>query len=293
MPTKARREDMFIKLFLSAYENQSWADAEIDWLDRRIDGAVEVRATRKSDGKSLAIEHTVIEPFVGEKQDFAFFEAALLKIEEDTALAVPERWTQAFVPVGTLRGQPKRSARIAIVEAVRSWLRTERLLLPEGESERRLTIPIPGDRDLDITLYVKIVPLPGPGDLHIRRHQTESNLGQVVEKALRRKLPKLVNTLADKRILLHERQHMTLTPRQILREIEKRRPSFPNLAGVEEIWIIETIFYETAFGGTYVRFELHKGDKIVAIFDFKGGKLLTKFEDGITEVVHRVSASST
>jgi len=47
---------------------------------------------------------------------------------------------------------------------------------------------------------------------------------------------------------------MNLYPHMILGEIEKRRSSFPDLAHVDEIWIIETIFYGTAFGGTYLRF---------------------------------------
>ena len=76
MPTKSRREDTFIERFLSAYENGSWADAKICWLDKKIDGAVEALATRRSDGKTLAIEHTIIEPFVSDKEDFAFFKKA-------------------------------------------------------------------------------------------------------------------------------------------------------------------------------------------------------------------------
>jgi hypothetical protein len=76
MQMRSTRDDNFIKLFLSAYENGSWADAKFtkpDHLDR-TKPAVDQRATRKSDGKILAIEHTIIEPFVGDKGDFAFFE---------------------------------------------------------------------------------------------------------------------------------------------------------------------------------------------------------------------------
>ncbi len=67
--------------FLSASENYAWADAQVDLLDKGIDKAVEVLVTRRSDGKTLAIEHTIIEPFVGDKEDFAFFERAFLKVE--------------------------------------------------------------------------------------------------------------------------------------------------------------------------------------------------------------------
>jgi hypothetical protein len=72
MPTKPRPEDVFIEAFLSAYEDLSWADADKDWVDRRIDGGVEMLATRKSDGKTLAIEHTVAQPFVGEIRTAGF-----------------------------------------------------------------------------------------------------------------------------------------------------------------------------------------------------------------------------
>ncbi len=52
MPTKFRRENKLVELFLSAYEDHSWRDAKIDLLDEKVDGAVEALATRKSDGKT-------------------------------------------------------------------------------------------------------------------------------------------------------------------------------------------------------------------------------------------------
>ena len=59
----------------------------------------------------------------------------------------------------------------------------------------------------------------------------------------------------------------------MLDEIEKRRRSFPDLARVDEIWIVETIFYGTAFGGTYFRCELYENANLVRSFDFEGGNL--------------------
>jgi hypothetical protein len=46
----------------------TWADADKDWVDRRKDGGVEMLARRSSDGKTLAIEHTLIQPFVSDKE---------------------------------------------------------------------------------------------------------------------------------------------------------------------------------------------------------------------------------
>lgn len=293
MPTAPTRDDDFIRLFLSAYEDGSWADATFSKPDNieRIKPAVDQLATRRSDGKTLAIEHTVIEPFVSDKEDFAFFEATLLSIEKDASLLVPGRWIRVFVPVGTLRNQHKKVAQNAIVQSVHGWIRSNRLTLRDGASQHSCAITgIPGKPSFDITLNLKVVPLEvGPaaelGSLWVRRQQVKSNLGEVIEKALRKKLPKLTHTVADKRILLLERQHMNLYPQDMLDEIEKRRALFPKLAGIHEIWIMETIFYGTPLGGTYLRFELYENGNEVSSFDFNDGRLVTKFEHGVSEII--------
>jgi hypothetical protein len=219
MRTKATREDPFIVRFLSAYENGSWATAEIRWLDKEMAGAVDALATRSSDGKKLAIEHTIIEPFVNEKEDFAIFEPAFLKIEEDKSLLVPGKWIQVFIPAGILWG--RREETPAIVDSVHNWLRAKCLSLPEGLSEHLCPIAeVPGEQASNLRLTPKVVPLSsGRSSLHVRRQQTHNNLGDVVENALRKKLPKLVKTAADKRILLLERQHMNLLPESILQSV--------------------------------------------------------------------------
>jgi len=73
MPARSPKADQeFVRLFVSAYDDFPWNDVDIKWLDQEYEGAVEARATRKSDGMTLAIEHTLIEPFVGDKSDAAF-----------------------------------------------------------------------------------------------------------------------------------------------------------------------------------------------------------------------------
>lgn len=86
----------------------------------------------------------------------------------------------------------------------------------------------------------------------------------MIEKALKRKLPKLVNTTADKRVLVLERQHMNLRPEMMMEEIDRRRNLFPHLAGVE-IWILETHLYDTSF---VFRFERYERGKMVKDLDF-------------------------
>jgi hypothetical protein len=278
------REELFISLFISAYEEGSWADALHVQPDKieRTKPAVDWLAKRKSDGKTLVIEHTIIEPFVGEKADFANFKTGFLAIEDDTSLPVGGRYIRVFVPVGALKNQRKKLARDAIVQSVHKWIKSNRLVLPDGTSKHGCAITgIPRVPLFNITLNVTVVPLPhgvGPaaetGILHVRRQQVEDSLDKVIEKALRKKLSKLVNTKAVKRILLLERQHMNLDPRRMLDEIKKRRPAFPDLARVDDIWMLETPFYGTAFGGTYVRFELYENGTVVRSFGFSEGKLV-------------------
>lgn len=210
LPTKPRPEDMFIEAFLSAYEDLTWADADKDWFDRRIDGAVEMLATRKSDRKTLAIEHTVIEPFVKEKEDFAFFQQAFLKIEDDKSLVVPDRWIQVFIPAGTLHGHRKAAAREVIVKVVHEWIRANRLNLRDGEHDYLCAVAgVPGTADFEIKLTIKDTPLAKHGQLNVRRQQVGNDFGDVVKKALCKKLPKLARQKADKHVLILERQHIT------------------------------------------------------------------------------------
>jgi hypothetical protein len=268
VPTKPRRENIFIERFLSAYEDRSWANAKIDPLDQKIDGAVEALATRQCDGKTLAIEHTIIEPFVGEKEDYAHFRTAFPRIEQDQTLLVPGKWIRVFVPVGTLRGQHKQASREAIVKGVHHWLKDNRLLLPNGDSESRCTIQgRPGMPNIEMILTVRVILLPGPGKLQVRRQQTTNDLGDVIDKALRTKLPKLARTHADRRVLLLEREHMNLHPKAILDEIENRRDRFPDLARVDEIWIVETIAYEAE---SLLYFEYYQDGQSVRSFGFHG-----------------------
>ena len=110
---------------MSAYENFAWAGSEIIRLDEQEDGAIEA-LVKRTDGQTMAIEHTLIEPFVGDKRDYAMFEQAFLKIEDDKSLAVPDTGITVYVPVGILDGQ-KSATRNVIVESIHSWIATNRL----------------------------------------------------------------------------------------------------------------------------------------------------------------------
>ena len=130
MPVKHAKQDrILIDLFLSAYEDDAWADSKRDYLEERMDGAVEVLAT-KTDGVTLAIEHTLIEPFVGDTEDLVRFQKSFLGIEQDKSLIMAGHAIYVDVPVQQLE---KRQRAPAVV-ALHAWLKANIASLPVGRS---------------------------------------------------------------------------------------------------------------------------------------------------------------
>ena len=99
-------------LLLACDNNGAWQNAHLDWVEEKEDGAVEVIATRV-DGTRLALEHTLIQPFVGEKFDSEVFMRAFGRIE-NPALTLAERQLDVIIPVNAIRKAitGMRSARI-------------------------------------------------------------------------------------------------------------------------------------------------------------------------------------
>jgi len=277
MPAKVGRdEQVFIRLFVSACENFAWAGSKIDALDEQTDGAIEALITR-ADGQTMAIEHTVIEPFVGDKRDFAMFEQAFLKIENDKSLAIPDTGIIVYVPVGILDGQ-KPAMRNMIVESIHSWIANSRVHLFEGIHEYHCEVPGMSPVTLTIKRSTFGLSRPNPGNVLVRRQQVTNDLDKVIEKALRKKLPKLVDTKADRHVLFLERDQFTFQPDLIFTEIERQRSNFPSLEKIDGIWHVETIFYRQ---GGHVYFELRKGDRVLATLTFENGNLTGHSKDGM------------
>src|SRR5438445_4240432 len=254
MPTKNKRETGLIKLFVSAYENGAWKASRLEVPDEKIDGGVDGFIKRDSDGRRLAIEHTLIQPNTDDRQDCALFEQKLLPLERDTSLAIPGRITWIYVRSGTLK--PGSNFDL-IAGALHDWLRQYAKSLPLGRSSHKC--PIGGSTDNAISLLVRVYGDPTfPGTFKIRRFHEGYTLGDVVEKALSDKLPKLIQTAAEERVLLLEREQMMLDEVSISKEIDAQRSKFIGLAKIG-IWFAETVFYTS---DQAVEFKLYKNDEV-------------------------------
>jgi hypothetical protein len=272
MPAKpGRDEQVFIKLFVSAYEKFAWAGSRIDPLDEQVDGAIDALITR-ADGQTMAIEHTLIEPFLGEIRDLARFEPAFHRIKDDKSLAVPHTGIIVYVPVGILDGHDP-ATRGVIVEAIHSWIANNRLHLREGE--HRYQCDVPGRPPITLTVKRNKYGVP-QGIVSLGRQQVMNDLDKVIERALQMKLPKLVKTEANRHLLFLERNRFNFFPDLIFAEIERQRRNFPLLERVDEIWHVETIFYKQ---GGYLYFELRKGDQVLATISFENDVLVGHSKD--------------
>ena len=138
MPVKAEpKERPIIRMLLSACDNGAWQSADLDWVEEKQDGTVEVIATRV-DGIRLALEHTLIQPFVGEKFDSEVFMRAFGRIEKNAGLTVPERLLDVIIPVGAI---PKGYDWDEVGQDLLNWLLANHAVAPR-EGEASYVVPV-------------------------------------------------------------------------------------------------------------------------------------------------------
>ena len=158
------------------------------------------------------------------------------------------------------------------------WIADNRLLLREGTHPYQCDVPGMAPVTLTVKQNKFTSSRPNPGSILVRRQQLTNDLDKVIERALRKKLPKLVNTKADRHVLFLERDQFTFLPDLIFTEIARQRSNFSLLEKVDEIWHVETVFYKQ---GGYVDFELRKGELVQAAMSFENGHLTGHYKDGM------------
>ncbi|MGA9998391.1 MAG: hypothetical protein WBP93_23455 [Pyrinomonadaceae bacterium] len=194
--------------------------------------AVEAIAFDES-GVSLAIEHTLLQPFFGEKEDTLRFLTAIGSLEKDSSLRLPEYMVEIYFQVGSI---PKGVDWLAINPNLRDWLHDNISAFPVGRSYH--IIPT-----LSFELPVAVVKTEFPSDegkIFFGRYEPPLTLSEVVRIAMTKKLPKLVGTAADKRILLFEEEgflHAHYKTHETIKSVGK---DFQELSKVDEIWIVNS-----------------------------------------------------
>ncbi len=235
-----RRDKVLIEEFLRGYNDYSGTTFRVtkrpDEVERKKQ-AVDTIAQDDSRQK-LAIEHTLLQPFVGEKDDAQRLLTMIAPLEKDASLRVPGQSIDVSVTVGAIpKGHDWSSASAKVV----GWFRDARSSIPEGQS----IYSVPGV-GFDLTLRIDMDDSPYPeGRVYVMRSDMPEDFESVVRKALEDKLPKLAKTPADKRILLFEMDNVPRSPMEITDVLETVRPEFSDLGIVDEVWCLCTAARDT------------------------------------------------
>jgi len=276
MPVKGEpRERQIVKMLLSECDVGAWSHANLDWVEEREDGALEVVATA-ADGNRLAVEHTLIQPFVGEKFDTAAFMRAFGRIEKNPALVVPGRNLDVIIPVHAI---PKGHDWNRVGQHLLEWLQVNHTRAPlTGESAFRVPVSAEGKKrdSMELVIVLRATDAPGAvGNCLIARTGIPDDLARIVNKALGSKVPKLARTAAEKRILLLERDQSCFSELAIYGHIVNASPSFPALAAIHEIWFANTSNQSEG----WVYFSLFDGRGRIEFLNFENGLLQSRRDD--------------
>ena len=240
MPTTGKRgEDALIELFLRVYEGRSWAGhlSRHEYPERVKDGGVEIIATQVATGRTLAIEHTVIEPFVGEKTDFhETFQELQRQLRADDSLKEPGVALYVDAPVSVL---PKGVPWQPIIDDVRAFLLAQKSTFGTTKEIRDCLSPHHPKKTIQFQVRRQPLDRTAAGFVIVQRYG-ELRVVESVRKALDKKLPKLAATDVNIRILMLERDQAWIDSDEILQHIEVLKPEFPGFAAVNEIWIADT-----------------------------------------------------
>jgi hypothetical protein len=152
--------------------------------------------------------------------------------------------------------------------------------IPPGDSEQIIML---GDSTPLKVKFRNVDSGSSVGYCWLGRADKPDTLDRIVEKAIKRKVPKLARTNADKRILLLERDQKSMSETEILVEIERLTSRYPDFARVGEVWMVDTSIVESE-GWVYLS-RLHRGP--TQIMRFHNGVLKYRRDDryGINRAV--------
>jgi hypothetical protein len=237
-----RRDQQLVEFFLRGYNKHFGYTYRVLTRPEENAGskpAVEAIAQDES-GHTLAIEHTLVQAFVGQKQGECPFADVLGPLKDDPSLRIPGYIVEIFVPFGQISEIPRRH-RGGIHCRLREWFRNARNGLPEGSSSCR----IPGV-GFDLTIEFEKWEGPYPeGRVFVWYFDAPRSFPTVVSEALRKKLTKLTDTAADKRILLLETADPAVAFTKVTRTIQSLEDQFPLLSRINEAWNPRTPGWET------------------------------------------------
>jgi hypothetical protein len=235
-----KRDQQLVLHFLSAFnQHHGTSFRVVRWPDEenRQTPAIEAVAADGA-GNTLAFEHTLIEPFEGERIDSAHFMQVFGPLEGHRDLMKPGYNVRLGVKAGAI---PNGVTRDAASLQVQKHLAKFVPLLGEGQTVEVIPgIGCPLSIEVDIERH-------GPEEMDhvwIWRTLPADSLKVVVRRALDRKVKKLVAESARRHVLLLEQADFAHGHSNIRVAIDDLSHEFPELAHVDEIWLAITTCWD-------------------------------------------------
>ncbi|HZE71219.1 MAG TPA: hypothetical protein VE135_17040 [Pyrinomonadaceae bacterium] len=225
--------DKYNKIISSKFKVTQWVDDDV-----RDKPAVEAIAVDSSTGISLAVEHTLLQPFEGEKDDTQRFLAVIGDLEKDDSLKLPRYMVTLHLSVGAI---PKGVKWPDVNKTFAQWICDNISKFPDGDSKGEVD-----NNGLKIQIGISKMALEhnDKGMLLFGRYMPPASLVDVMRTSFKKKLPKLVGTDADKRILLFEENTPILGNGEIHESIKTLSAEFDELKQVDEIWLLWTMVWD-------------------------------------------------
>lgn len=210
-----------------------------DWPDKDSSKKNVDATCADSGGATLAIEHTLIEPFLEERGDRVQFMETLATLEHSPALAQTGWWYSASLPVGSVPNG------IDWTDVPKELLKQLPGILP-GLPEGNHLIPV-STAKWAVNLHVSKRHLSsgGPGKFHTARVYPGDPGAELVMRALRKKAPKLAVADGDRKLLLLEQDSVAGWVPDQFEKVRGDPETNQLLAGVDEVWLALTAILES------------------------------------------------
>lgn len=196
--------------------------------------------------QTLAIEHTLLQPFPGEREDANVFLRTIGTLDRSSEFAVPGERTKLLVEVGAV----PRGAKWNVVAAdLKNWYSSVRSTIRFGLT----TYQVP-THNFEITVSAERTKLGGTkGYFHVARWLPPASVDDTVRQALDTKLDKLAATPASGHVLLLEQNVPVRGGPEIGAAIDAASAQYPKLSQIDEVWLGDTSALHTE---AYVSFEI-------------------------------------
>ena len=223
---------LYNRLEGETYTVESWPDD--DSSKKNIDAIC-----RNAVGHTLALEHTLIEPFAGDKADADPFLKTLGVLENHPLLTLPGNMIMVSQAVGAIpRGVKWTEVPSAILGQLAPVLST----LPEG----RHTLTIKGVRwTLDLNVSKTRTAPSAPGRFFTARVYPGDPGPELIIAALEKKIPKLAAATADTKILLLEKDAAAGTIEAQFEQLPDEPRIQALLNSIDQIWGINSAALES------------------------------------------------